>query len=99
MASVLPNGASEVFCTTTTAPITCCLPSLESSKASKNNRHADVLPMSDSPNDLILGYTADGVRRSIEGSLQRMRVSHLDIAYVHDLLPDFPYHPNGWKKA
>nr|AJW29492.1 D-threo-aldose 1-dehydrogenase [Sphingomonas sp. JE1] len=32
-------------------------------KASKNNRHADVFPLSDSPSDLIMDYTADGVRR------------------------------------
>ena len=68
-------------------------------KASKDNRHADVFPMSGSPNDLIMDYTADGVRRSIEDSLQRLGVSHLDIAYVHDLSPDFPYHPNGWEES
>jgi D-threo-aldose 1-dehydrogenase len=67
-------------------------------RASKTNRHADVFPMSDSPNDLVIDYTADGVRRSIEDSLQRMGVSHLDIAYVHDLSPDFAYFPNGWEE-
>ena len=38
-------------------------------KASKNNKHADIYPLSDSPNDIIFDYTADGVRRSIEDSL------------------------------
>lgn len=67
-------------------------------KASKNNRHAQIFPMSDSPNDLVIDYTADGVRRSIEDSLQRLGVSHLDIAFVHDLSPDFAYFPNGWEE-
>jgi len=38
-------------------------------KASKNNRHAEIYPLSDSPNDIVFDYTADGVRRSIEDSL------------------------------
>lgn len=67
-------------------------------KASKNNRHAQIFPMSDSPNDLVIDYTADGVRRSIEDSLQRLGVSHLDVAFVHDLSPDFAYFPNGWEE-
>jgi D-threo-aldose 1-dehydrogenase len=66
-------------------------------KASKNNRHADMFPLSDSPNDLVVDYTADGVRRSIEDSLQRLGVSHLDIAFVHDLSPDFAWFPDGWE--
>jgi D-threo-aldose 1-dehydrogenase len=33
-------------------------------------------------------FTADGVRRSIEDSLQRLGVSSLDIVYIHDLSPD-----------
>lgn len=33
-------------------------------------------------------YTADGARRSIEDSLQRMGLSHLDIVFIHDLAPD-----------
>lgn len=33
-------------------------------------------------------YTADGVKRSIEDSLQRLGVSKIDIVYVHDLSPD-----------
>ena len=64
-------------------------------KASQNNHHSDMFPFSDSPNDLVIDYTADGVRRSIEDSLQRMGVSHLDIAFVHDLSPDFAWFPEG----
>lgn len=68
-------------------------------KASKDNKHADMFPLSDSPNDLVIDYTADGVRRSVEDSLQRLGVSHLDIAFVHDLSPDFGWFPDGgWEK-
>jgi len=34
--------------------------------ASKNNRHAEIYKLSDSPNDTVFDYTADGGRRSIE---------------------------------
>jgi D-threo-aldose 1-dehydrogenase len=67
-------------------------------KASKANRHSDIFPLSDSPNDVVFDYTADGVRRSVEDSLQRMGVSHLDVAFVHDISPDFGYFPNGWEE-
>lgn len=33
-------------------------------------------------------YTADGVRRSLEDSLQRLGLSSIDIVFVHDLSPD-----------
>lgn len=33
-------------------------------------------------------YTAAGVRRSIEDSLQRLGLSSIDVVYVHDLSPD-----------
>jgi D-threo-aldose 1-dehydrogenase len=67
-------------------------------KASKNNRHAEIYPLSDSPNDIVFDYTADGVRRSIEDSLQRLGVDSLDIAFVHDISPDFASFPNGWEE-
>jgi D-threo-aldose 1-dehydrogenase len=67
-------------------------------KASRNNRHADVYPLSDSPNDIVFDYTGDGVRRSIEDSLQRLGVDALDIAFVHDISPDFAWFPNGWEE-
>src|ERR1700751_1078397 len=35
-------------------------------KASRSNRHDALFPLSDSPNDVVYDYTADGVRRSIE---------------------------------
>lgn len=33
-------------------------------------------------------YTADGARRSVEASLQRLGVAQLDIVFIHDLSPD-----------
>jgi D-threo-aldose 1-dehydrogenase len=33
----------------------------------------------------VLDYTADGVRRAVEDSLQRLALGHIDIGYVHDL--------------
>jgi len=67
-------------------------------KASKNNRHAEIYRCRDSPNDIVFDYTADGVRRSIEDSLQRLGVDSLDVAFVHDISPDFAYFPNGWEE-
>jgi D-threo-aldose 1-dehydrogenase len=46
----------------------------------------------------VFDYTADGVRRSIEDSLQRLGVDSLDVAFVHDISPDFAYFPNGWEE-
>jgi D-threo-aldose 1-dehydrogenase len=36
----------------------------------------------------VIDYTADGVRRSVEDSLQRLALGSIDIVYVHDLSPD-----------
>ena len=41
-----------------------------------------------SPFDYRYDYTAAGVRRSVEDSLQRLGVDSIDIALVHDLSPD-----------
>ena len=67
-------------------------------KALKNNRHTEIYPLSDTPNDIVFDYTADGVRRSIEDSLQRLGVDSLDVAFVHDISPDFAYFPSGWEE-
>ncbi len=67
-------------------------------KASKSNSHEKMFPLSDSPNDLVIDYTADGVRRSIEDSLQRLGVDSIDIAFVHDLSPDFAFFPTPWEE-
>jgi D-threo-aldose 1-dehydrogenase len=44
---------------------------------------------------LRFDYTAGGVRRSIEDSLQRLGV---DVTFVHDISPAFAYFPNGWEE-
>lgn len=43
-------------------------------------------------------YTADGVRRSVEDSLQRLGVSALDIVFIHDLSPDNGDMKGDWLK-
>lgn len=43
-------------------------------------------------------YTADGTRRSIEDSLQRLGIARLDVVYVHDLGPGTPDLPGkDWR--
>ena len=36
----------------------------------------------------VYDYSAEGVRRSVEQSLQRLGMSRLDVVFVHDLSPD-----------
>ncbi|WP_294298464.1 aldo/keto reductase [uncultured Chryseobacterium sp.] len=48
------------------------------------------------PFDFEHNYTSDAIKRSIEESLERTRLSHIDIVYVHDLSEDqvgdrYPY--------
>ena len=43
-------------------------------------------------------YTADGVRRSIEDSLQRLGLPYIDIVYIHDLSPDNGDMKENWLK-
>jgi D-threo-aldose 1-dehydrogenase len=40
-------------------------------------------------------YTADGVRRSIEDSLQRLGMARIDVAYIHDCAEDA--HGDNWR--
>lgn len=42
-------------------------------------------------------YTADGVRRSIEDSLQRLGLASIDIAYIHDCAEDA--HGAQWREV
>ena len=46
-------------------------------KPSPHNNAKSNFPFSPSPNNVVFDYTADGVQRSIEDSLQRMGVSRL----------------------
>jgi D-threo-aldose 1-dehydrogenase len=46
--------------------------------------------------DFEHNYTADAIKRSIEDSLERTRLNHIDIVYIHDLSEDqvgdrYPY--------
>jgi D-threo-aldose 1-dehydrogenase len=43
-------------------------------------------------------YTAEGVRKSIEESLQRLGLSSLDIVFIHDLSPDNADMGEDWVK-
>ena len=65
-------------------------------KASKNNKGVEYFPDAHSPNDVVFDYTADGVRRSVEDSLQRLGIDSIDIIYVHDLSPDNKLLPDNW---
>jgi D-threo-aldose 1-dehydrogenase len=67
-------------------------------RASKTAKNKEYFPFSPSPNDVIYDYTASGVRRSIEDSLQRLGMDSLDIAFVHDLSPDNKYLPTPWQE-
>jgi D-threo-aldose 1-dehydrogenase len=68
-------------------------------KASKApNKFREYFQFSPLPNDLIFDYTASGVRRSIEDSLQRLGIDSIDIAFVHDLSPDNTYLPTPWEE-
>jgi D-threo-aldose 1-dehydrogenase len=65
-------------------------------KASKTAKNKGYFPFSPSPNDVIYDYTASGVRRSIEDSLQRLGIDSIDIAFVHDISSDNKYLPTPW---
>jgi len=67
-------------------------------KASKTARNRELFPFSPSPNDVIFDYTASGVRRSIEDSLQRLGIDSLDIAFVHDISSDNKLLPTSWQE-
>ncbi|KQN20623.1 L-fucose dehydrogenase [Sphingomonas sp. Leaf33] len=65
--------------------------------ASRDHRGREYFPFSPSPNTPHFDYTADGVLRSIEDSLQRMGLDRLDVVFVHDLSPDNTYLPADWE--
>jgi D-threo-aldose 1-dehydrogenase len=67
-------------------------------KASKTAKNRELFPFSPSPNDVIFDYTASGVRRSIEDSLQRLGIDSLDIVFVHDLSSDNKLLPTSWQE-
>ena len=67
-------------------------------KASKNSKGKEYFPFSPSPNDVVFDYTASGVRRSIEDSLQRLGIDSIDIAFVHDISSDNKILPTSWQE-
>lgn len=42
-------------------------------------------------------YTAEGARRSVEDSLQRLGIESIDIVFIHDLSPDNGDMKDNWK--
>ena len=66
-------------------------------KASPANQAKKYFPFTTSPNDPVFDYTADGVRRSVEDSLQRMGLDRIDMLFVHDLSPDNTLLPDSWE--
>ncbi|MGB8626081.1 MAG: aldo/keto reductase [Candidatus Cybelea sp.] len=66
--------------------------------ASRDNDAKEYFPFTPSPNSLRYDYSADGVKRSIEDSLQRLGVDALDVVFVHDLSPDNPWLPGPWEE-
>jgi D-threo-aldose 1-dehydrogenase len=67
-------------------------------RASRQNNAQEYFPFTPSPNNLVFDYTADGVERSIEDSLQRLGLDALDIVFVHDLSPDNTLLPSPWEE-
>jgi len=67
-------------------------------KASRTAKNRELFPFSPSPNDVIFDYTAAGVRRSIEDSLQRLGIDSLDIAFVHDISSDNKLLSTNWQE-
>ncbi len=67
-------------------------------KASPQNNAVAYFPFAPSPNNVSFDYSSNGVRRSIEDSLQRLGVDSLDIVFVHDLSPDNAYLPTPWEE-
>lgn len=66
-------------------------------RASRDNQAKKYFPFTPSPNTPHFDYTADGVMRSIEDSLQRLGLDRLDLVFVHDLSPDNPFLPEDWE--
>lgn len=65
-------------------------------KASPRNDARSLFPYGNSPNNVVFDYTADGVRRSIEDSLQRLGIDRIDVAFVHDISADNTLLPTPW---
>lgn len=67
-------------------------------KAGLRNTSKELFPYGNSPNNVVFDYTADGVRRSIEDSLQRLGIDRIDVVFVHDISPDNLLLPTPWEE-
>ena len=67
-------------------------------KASARNDSKSNFPYGNSPNNVMFDYTADGVKRSIEDSLQRLGIDHIDVVFVHDISSDNKLLPRPWQE-
>jgi D-threo-aldose 1-dehydrogenase len=65
-------------------------------KASPRNDSKELFPCGKSPNNVVFDYTADGVRRSVEDSLQRLGIDCIDVLFVHDISSDNVLLPKPW---
>ena len=65
-------------------------------KAAPRNNSKELFPYANSPNNVVFDYTADGVKRSLEDSLQRLGIDHIDVAFVHDISSDNVLLPRPW---
>ena len=65
-------------------------------KAAPRNNSKELFPYANSPNNVVFDYTADGVKRSLEDSLQRLGIDHIDIVFVHDISSDNVLLPKPW---
>lgn len=63
--------------------------------ASKGGKHGPFV--AGLPFRVDYDYTADGVRRSIEDSLQRLGLARIDVAYIHDCAEDA--HGEHWMEV
>lgn len=41
------------------------------------------------PNRIVVDYSADGTRKSLDDSLTRLKTDHIDFVWVHDIAQDF----------
>src|SRR5262249_42538855 len=65
-------------------------------KASPRIDSQSNFPYGNSPNNVVFDYTADGAKRSIEDSLQRLGIDHIDVVFVHDISSDNKLLPRPW---
>ncbi len=67
-------------------------------KASPKNDARSNFPYGNSPNNVVFDYSADGVKRSIEDSLQRLGIDRIDVVFVHDISSDNKLLPRPWQE-